>query len=77
MSQSEDSSIYSSLECDSLTESDFEENTNIKSGFEPYQGEPLASTDDCESSDEEEDEDFILPSVLEKRFEKVIPLATW
>ena len=77
MSQSDDSSSYSSLERDSLTESDMEENPNVKSCFEPYQGEPLASTDNSESSDEEQDEDFILPSISEKRFEKVIPLANW
>lgn len=77
MSQSEDSFNYSSLECDSIPESDLEENMNVTSCFEPYQGEPLASTDDSESSDDEQDEDFILPSVLEKRFEKNIPLANW
>ena len=76
MSQSEDSLTCSSLECDSSSESDLEENPNVNSCFEPYQGEPLASSD-SESSDEEQDEDFILPSVLEKRFEKVIPLANW
>ena len=74
---SEDSLTCSSLECDSLSESDLEENPNVNSCFEPYQGEPLASTGDSESSDEEQDEDFILPLVLEKRFEKVIPLANW
>ena len=77
MSQSYDSLSYSNLECNSLTESDLEENLNVRSCFEPYQGEPLASTDDSESSDEEQDEDSILPSILEKRFEKVIPLANW
>ena len=66
MSQSKDSLTCSSLECDSLSESDLEENPNVNSCFEPYQEEPLASTG-SESSDEEQDEDFILPSVLEKR----------
>ena len=77
MSQSDHLLSYSSLECDSLTESDIQENPNIKSCFESYQGEPLASTDNSESSDEEQDEDFILPSISEKRFEKVIPLPNW
>jgi hypothetical protein len=77
MSQSYDSLSYSNLECNSLTESDLEENLNVRSCFEPYQGEPLASTDDSESSDEEQDEDSILPSILEKRFEKVSPLGNW
>jgi hypothetical protein len=76
MSQSDDLSSYSSLERDSLTESDIEENPNVKNCFEPYQGEPLVSTDNSES-DEEQDENFILPSISEKRFEKVIPLANW
>jgi hypothetical protein len=31
----------------------------------------IASTGDSESSDEEQDEDYILPSVLEKRLEKI------
>ena len=77
MSQSDDSTSISSLECESSNESDIEGNANVKSCFEPYQGEPLASTDASESSDEEQDEDFILPSVSEKRFEKVIPLTDW
>jgi hypothetical protein len=77
MSQSYDSLSYSNLECNSLTESDLEENLNVRSCFEPYQGEPLASTDDSESSDEEQDEYSILPSILEKRFEKVSPLGNW
>ena len=54
MSQSDDSMSISSLECDSSNESDIEENPNVKSCFEPYQGEPLASTDASESSDEEQ-----------------------
>ena len=77
MSQSEDSLSCSNLECDSLSESDLEENSNVNSFFQPYQGELLASTGDSETSDEEQGEDFILPSVLEKHFEKVIPLANW
>jgi hypothetical protein len=52
MSQSDDSLSYSSLESNSLTESDLEENLNVKSCFEPYQGGPFASTDDSEYSDE-------------------------
>ena len=77
MSQSDDSTSISSLECESSNESDIGGNANVKSCFEPYQGEPLASTDASESSDEEQDEDFILPSVSERRFEKVIPLTDW
>ena len=49
MLQSDHSLSYSSLECDSLTESDIEENPNVKSCFEPYEGEPLASTDNSKS----------------------------
>ena len=77
MSQSDDSISTFSLECDSSNESDIDDNPNIRSCFEPYEGEPLASTNASESSDEEQDEDFILPSVSEKRFEKVIPLTDW
>ena len=67
----------SSFQCDSSNESDIEDNPNVKSCFEPYQGEPLASTDASESSDEEQDEDFILLLASEKRFKKVIPLTDW
>ena len=77
MSQSDDSTSITSLECDSSNESDIRRNANVKSCFELYQEEPLSSTDASESSDEEQDEDFILPSVSEKRFEKVIPLTDW
>ena len=49
--------------------------------FAPYQGEPLASSEDGENNgggeDEEEDEDGILPSVLERRFEGQVPLDSW
>ena len=77
MSQSEDSSADSSLECNSLIESDVEGKNSVASCFEPYQCEPLASTENSETSDEEEDEDYILPSVLEKRFEKNISMGNW
>ena len=60
MSQSGDSTSIFSLECDSSNESDIGVNANAKSCFEPYQGEPLASTDASESSDEEQDEARIL-----------------
>ena len=40
--------VYSNLECDSLTENDLEENPDVKSCFEPYQGEPLANCADQE-----------------------------
>jgi hypothetical protein len=45
--------------------------------FWAVSGGTIVSTDDSESSDEEQDEDYILPSVLEKRLEKNIPLANW
>jgi hypothetical protein len=60
MSHSEYSFSYSSLESDNITESNLEGNMNVTNCFEPYQGELL--TDDSESSDEEQDEDYILPS---------------
>jgi hypothetical protein len=73
MSHSEDSLSYSSLESDNITESNLEWNMNVTNCFEPYQGEllPNCQWDDSEYSDEEQDEDYILPSVLEKRLEKI------
>ena len=72
-SHSEDSLTYSSLESDNITESILEGNMNVTNCFEPYQGEllPVLQTIVSESSDEEQDEDYILPSVLEKRLEKI------
>jgi hypothetical protein len=75
MSHNEDSLTYSSLESDNITESILEGNMNVTNCFEPYQGELLPDSEyvctDSESSDEEQDEDYILPSVLEKRLKKI------
>ena len=64
MSQTEDSFSHSSVECDSVVDSYLEENFNVKSCFEPYQGEPLPTTNENDSSEDEEDEDGVLPSIL-------------
>ena len=66
--------IFSSEESETVQCSDEDaEGYFVFSGdFAPFQGEPLASSgDDMEDNgaDEEEDEDGILPSVLEQRFE--------
>lgn len=61
--------------------SDGEDYYAFHSDFAPYQGEPLASSEDGDNNgggeDEEEDEDGILPSVLEQRFEGQVPLDNW
>ena len=41
--------------------------------FAPYQGEPLAANGEmADNGNDEEDEDGILPSVLEQRFEREV-----
>jgi len=46
----------------------------LNGNFAPYQGEPLADSEDIDKGDDDEDEDDILPSVLEQRFEGQIAL---
>ena len=48
--------------------------------FAPYKGKPLASSEDGvinggKDEGEDEDEDGILPSVLEQRFKGQVPLG--
>ena len=59
--------------------SDGEDYYVFNGDFAPYQGEPLASSEDEDSNGggEDEDEDGILPSVLEQRFEGQVPLDSW
>ena len=49
--------------------------------YAPYRGEPLARNNnensDCPSEHEEADEDGILPSVLEQRFNREITVDNW
>ena len=77
-------SDFSSEESETVQYSDEEdaEAYFVFSGdFAPYQGEPLASSgDDMEDNgadEEEEDEDGILPSVLEQRFEGGVVVNNW
>lgn len=80
MAQTENSFSDSSVGSESVMLSEYEgNNVNLdgKSVFEPYQGEPLASTSGSESSEDEEDLDGLSPSVLEKRMDKIIPISSW
>ena len=56
------------------------DNFVFRDDFLPYQEEPLASTSDSEdetNDDNVEDEDGISRVILERRFEKEIPLEQW
>ena len=59
--------------------SDREDYYVFNGDFAPYQGEPLASRKDGDNNggSEVEDEDGILPSVLDQRFEGQVPLDNW
>jgi len=73
MSENELSTGESSSEgSEDVSSSDGEDYYVFNGDFAPYQGEPLASSEDGDSNgggEDEEDEDGILPSVLEQRFE--------
>ena len=46
--------------------------------LELYQDEPLAmDNSDSNESDSEEDEDGLLPAVLEARYDREVAVATW
>ena len=83
ISDSEVSSNNSSERSDICCDRDAGENRDYFVGagsYAPYQGEPLARNHD-ENSDgsehEEVDEDGILPSVLEQRFNREISVDNW
>ena len=62
----------SSEESEDVCSSDREDYYVFNGDFALYQGEPLASSEDGDSNgggEDEEDEDGILPSALEQRFE--------
>jgi len=71
-SSSEQSEVVSSND-----EDDDGDYFELNGNFAPYQGEPLADSEDANMSDEDEDEDGILPSVLEQRFEGEIAVNDW
>ena len=81
MSENELSTGESSSEgSEDVSSSDTEDYYVFNGDFAPYQGEPLASSEDGDDDggeDEDEDEDGILPSVLEQRFEGQVPLDNW
>ena len=60
-----------------VSSSDAEDDYMFSGDFAPYQGEPLASSEDHDDDGgEDEDKDGILPSVLE-RFKGQVPLYNW
>ena len=86
MSDSEHSTSDSSSEKGHASSNSDGDDTGVnfmfRSDFAPYQNEPLAANNvmaanDNVSSDEEGDEDGILPSVLEQRFEGQVPVNEW
>lgn len=83
MSDSEvSSSDHASERSDTVSESDGEDNQVhcvFRQDFAPYQGEPLATEGDSMDDDnvDEQDEDGILPSVLEQRFKGLVPVDEW
>ena len=68
---SERSEVVSSSE-----EEDGGDYFELNGNFAPYQGEPLAESED-DMADDDEDEDGILPSVLEQRSKGQIALNHW
>ena len=80
MSENELSTGESSSEgSEDVCSSDGEDYYVFNGDFAPYQGEPLASSEDGDNNGggEVEDEDGILPSVLQQRFEGQVPLENW
>ena len=57
-----------------------EDEESVPDQVAPYEGKPLASSDDNgEVFDEEDegDEDGLTASILERRFEKTVPVSSW
>ena len=48
----------------------------LNGNFALYQGEPLADSEDADMADDDEDEDGILPSVLEQRIRRITLYTT-
>ncbi|XP_068730717.1 uncharacterized protein [Montipora capricornis] len=71
-SSSEPSEVLSSSE-----EEDGGDYFELNGNFAPYQGEPLADSEDADMADDDEHEDGILPSVLEQRSQGLIALNDW
>ena len=79
MSDSEGLSSESSSERSEVVSSSEEEDGGdyfeLNGNYAPYQGEPLPDSEDADMADD--DEDGILPSVLEQRYEGQIALNDW
>ena len=73
---SESSSAWSEV-VTSSEEEDSGDYFELNGNFARYQGEPLADSEDADMADDDEDEDGILPSVLEQRYEGQIALNDW
>ena len=57
-----------------------DEDESVTNQIAPYEGEPLASSDDNGEGGEEEDEgdeDGLTAATLERRFEKIEPVSSW
>ena len=81
MSDSEGLSSESSSERSEVVASSEEEDSGdyfeLNGNFARYQGEPLADSEDADMADDDDDEDGILPSVLEQRYKGQITLNDW
>ena len=81
MFDSKDLSSESSSERSGVASSSEEEDGGdyfqLNGNFAPYQGGPPANSEDAAMADDDKDEDGILPSVLEQRFEGQIALNDW
>ena len=79
MSEHEPETGESSFEgSQDVCSSDGEDYFVVNGDFAPYKGKPLASSENGDNNggeDEGEDEDGILPSVLEQRFKGQVPLG--
>ena len=73
----ENSSSASNVDSANMILSEYEEHSGNLNVFEPYQGEPLASSDSEASDDDEQDLDGLSPSVLEQQMERTIPISSW
>ena len=79
-SDSEYSESHISYDKDSSNGTDELDYDTYNSIYEPYQDKPLADSDDINDSEEtveESDIDGLTPSILEKRYEKIVAVDSW
>lgn len=78
MASDSEESIASESSTNSSEQEHSPEEIEVISFVEPYEDEPLASSDDDEvDQDEEEDVDGLTARVLEARFERQITVNEW